>query len=82
MSPKPGDSEPASEENKQFNLDGKGGSHRFEKRMHWYSFIFLGELWAWMPGLGLVLLPVCLFYVCSVLFFTTGKSGDDQFFAS
>ena len=39
MSLKPGNSEPASEENKQFNPGGKGG-----EQMYWYLFLFLGEL--------------------------------------
>ena len=82
MSRKPGNSEPASEETSSLTPVDKGRSHRFEKRMNWYSFLFLGELWAWMPGLFLVLLPVCLFCICFVLFFTTGKSGDDRFSAS
>ena len=51
MSHKSRNSEPASEEK---------GSHRFEKRMYWYYFLFLGELWAWMPGLFLLSLIVCL----------------------
>ena len=55
MSRKPGDSEPASEENKQFDPGGKEENHRFEKWMYWYSFLFLGELWAWMPGMFLCL---------------------------
>ena len=42
MSCKPDDNELANEENKQFDPGGKGGSHRFEQRMYWYSFLFLG----------------------------------------
>ena len=83
VSREPGNSESASEENKQFDPGEKEGSHRFEKRMHCYSFLFLGN-----SGLGcpsyffcLVLLPVCLFCVCFGLFFTTGKPGDDDFSA-
>ena len=66
---KPGKSEPASEENKQFDPGEKEGSHRFEKRMYWYSFIFLGGT------LGSdALLVSCAFFlsVCCVLFL----SGD------
>ena len=74
MSRKPGDSELPSKENKQFDPGGKEGSHRFEKRMYWYSFLFLGDLWAWMPGFCLVLLPVCLFCVYFVLFFYYRKN--------
>ena len=52
---------------------GKEGSHRFEKRMYWHSCFFLGDVWTWMPGSFLLPLPVCLFCVYFVLFFTTGK---------
>ena len=60
----------------------KRGNHRFEKRMHWYFillYFFLGDVWAWMPGSFLLLLPVCfvLFH-----FFAAGKSGDDHFAAT
>ena len=44
----------------------KGRSHRFAKRMYLYSFLFLGELWAWMPALFILSLLV----VCCVLFLT------------
>ena len=57
VSRKPGDSEPASEENKQFDLGGKEGSHRFEKRMYWYYFLFL---WG-NSGLGC---PACVLCFC------------------
>ena len=74
MSPKPEDNGLDNEENKQFDPAVQVGSHRFEKQMFWYFFFFfLGDAWAWMPGLFLLLLPVCLFCVCFVLFFTTGK---------
>ena len=43
MSHKPKGKELANKENKQFDPGRKGGSHRFEKRMYWYSFLFLGE---------------------------------------
>ena len=65
MSCKPEDTELAKEENKQFDPGGKGGGHRFDKRMYWYSYIFLGELWAWIPDLFLVFFLVCL--LCVVL---------------
>ena len=61
MSCKPKDNELANEENKQLDPSGKGGSHRFEKRMYWYCFLFLGELWAWMPDSFLLLLPLSVF---------------------
>ena len=73
MSRIPIDSEPASEENKQIDLGGKEASYRFEKRMYWRYFLFLGELWVCMPGLCLVLLPVSLICVCFVLLLTTVK---------
>ena len=80
MSRKPGDSEPASEENKQLDPGGEEGSHRFEKQMYCFVlFCFLGKLCAWMPGLCLVFFSVYLFCVCFVLFFTTGKPGDGHF---
>ena len=56
MSRKPEDIELADEENKQLDPGGKGGSHRFEKRMYWYSFLFVGDVWTWMPDLFLLLL--------------------------
>ena len=66
MSRKHKNKESVTEENKQFDPGGKGGgSHGSEKWMYWYSFLFLGEVWAWMPGLFLVLLIVCL--LCVVL---------------
>ena len=65
VSRKPGDSEPASEENKQFDLGGKEGSHRFEKRMYWYYFLFCGGtlgLDARLVSCAFACLPVlCLF---------------------
>ena len=65
MSRKPGNREPASEENKQFDPGGTEGSHRFEKRMYCYYFLFVKELSAWTPGLFLLSLPICL--LCIVL---------------
>ena len=52
MSRKPGDSEPGSEENKQFDPGGKEGCHRFKKRIYWYYFLFWGN-----TGLGC---PACV----------------------
>ena len=81
MSRKPGSSEPASEENKQFDPSGKEGSHRFEKRMYWYSFLFLGELWAWMPGLFLVfayLSVVYCFYQMIIFLRAEENMGEEK----
>ena len=68
MSHKPENNEPASKENNSLTPVDKGQSHHFEKQMYWYSFLFVGDAWAWIPGLFLVLLPVCLFCACFVLF--------------
>ena len=56
MSRKPGDNEPASEENKKFDPGGKEGCHRFKKRIYWYSFLFWGN-----SGLGC---PACVLCFC------------------
>ena len=59
----PKDKESSNEEKSNSTPVAKEGSHCFEKRMYWYSFIFLGDAWAWMSGLFLLLLPVCLFCI-------------------
>ena len=74
MSSKLEDNEPANEKIKQFDPGGKGWEPPFEKRMYWYYFLFLGDVWTWMPGLFLVVLLVCL------LCFAAGKSSDNHFF--
>ena len=65
MSLKPEDSQPASEENKQFDPSGKEESHRFEMRMYWYCFLFSGGtlgLDAQLVSCAFSCLPVlCLF---------------------
>ena len=73
MSCKPKDNELANEENKQFDPGGKGGSHRFEKRMYWYSLHFVGN-----SGLGC---PVCFWCFClSVCFVLFVEKSGDHFF--
>ena len=71
VSRKPGDSEPASKKNKQFDSGGKEGSHRLGNADVLVFFFSWGN-----SGLGC---PAC---VCFVLFFTIGKSGDDNVSAS
>ena len=64
MSCKSKDNEPASEENKQLDPGGKEGEATALKSVcTGILLFFLGELWAWMPGLFLVLLLVCLLCV-------------------
>ena len=55
---------------------GKGGGHRFEKRMHWYFFGGGGELWAWMLGLFPVILLVCLLCVLEKISKLKTTNGD------
>ena len=77
MSRKPGNSAPASEENKQFDPGGKEGSHRFEKRMDWYYFLFSERT----LGLDARLVPcafICLSVSCQFRFgsYSQEKPGD------
>ena len=53
-------------ENKQFDPGGKGGAHRFEKRIRWYSFFWgIYELGCPARFLALVCLFVLfLFFYC------------------
>ena len=61
---------------------GMEGSHHFEKRMKWYYFLFLGNAWAWTPGLFLLLCLFTCFVPVSSCLLLQKKTGDDHFFAS